>query len=749
MDDSMIRGSGGMGKAPTEEQHTPVEAPDTLHSVAYARIIDLLSEGECEMFENGLQDIYLDETPLQNPDGSFNFKNVYVDIRSGTQYQEPLDSFPEVESETAVGVLLETTTPWTHNFTNTALTGVRVRLAVAALSEVDPETDDTNGYVVEFAIDLSVDGGGYTEILRDEFNGKASSPYERSYVIVLPEATTNWLLRVRRITPEANTQYIQDQTSVVSYTELIRANLRMPNSAVVGLRIDASQFRAIPTRAYRLKGRIIRVPANYDPITRIYTGSWDGTFKVAWTNNPAWIYFDMATNYRYGLGRFLADAQVDKWSLYQIGQYCDELVDDGLGGSEPRFTCDLYLQKQADAYKVMQDLASVFRGISFWAAGKIMAIADRPADPVYTFNNSNVINGRFSYQGSSRQARHTVALVSWGDPSDFGRGKVEYVPDEDGIARYGIQQLSMTAIGASSQGQAHRCGVWALLSERLETNTVTFGVGLDGTIPQPGHIIRIADRLRDAARRGGRVRAATTSVITPDVMPTVAVGFNLTVILPTGISQTRPVSAVGASTITVSPAFDAAPVTDAAWIIESEEAPASLWKVLGVTEEANEKSIAFSVLAIVHDPAKFEASDFGITIQPQDPAQKPSRVQAAPATVTLTTRTVYDGPTARNVLSVAWDQVPTALRYEISLRRNLEEWTPLVRVRGTLYEVPNVLPGDWIASVKAIGYTGIASQPRVSATLTIGALQQSEVLTDFTTGEVLVDFETGNVLNSL
>jgi len=738
---------GSTGKMGGGEQHTPVEAPDTLHSTAFARIIDLISEGECLGFENGLQDVYLDWTPVQNADLTYNFKNVSFDYRTGTQAQEPLPNFPETESETAVGVLVETDTPWTHNFTNLSITGVRIRLIVPALSEIDGETGDTNGYKIEYAIDLAVDGGPYLEILSNAFAGKASSPFERSHAIDLPVAATNWLIRVRRITPESDSNLIQDDMSVASYTELVRANLRMPNSFIAGLVVDASQFRSIPVRAYRPYGRIIRVPSNYNPLTRVYTGTWDGTFQSAWTDNPAWIYYDMATNFRYGLGRFITDADIDKWSLYQIAQYCDEMVDDGLGGTEPRFTCNLYMQKSADAYKVMQDLASVFRGISYWAAGQIYAVADWPQDPIYSYTNANVVDGKFAYQGSSRQARKTVALVEWSDPLDFGRGKTHYVPYEDGIARYGIQPLNITAIGATSLGQAERCGRWALLSCNLEVNTVSFTVGLDGAIPQPGKVVRVQDRLRAAgARRGGRVRTATTSVITPDSMPSASIGNSLTVVLPTGLTQTRPVSAVGASTITVSPAFSAAPVAGAAWIIETSLDTSQLFRVIGVKEE---EGLKYTIVAVQHNPDKFDESDFGIVVQPQTQSTSaPRKTIAPPASVTVENAKVADGPVERNVVSASWETVTGAVAYEVSFKRSLGNWSEPIRVRAPQYDLENAPPGDYRFRVKSITATGLASLERLSDTTAVARIPVPEILVSDSTSAIMMSEDGTQVLYS-
>ncbi len=708
------------GKSAADSARTPVEAPDTLRSIAYAEIVDLLSEGEIEGLEGGLQGIAYSETVLQNADESFNFKNVTVDFRSGTQDQEPLPGEPVVASETGVGVELEEGTPWIHAFVNLNLTGLRVRLSVNALSKVDPENGDTNGHYINYAIDLSTDGGAYIEIFNGAFSGKASSTYERSHTIDLPEATdTGWLLRVRRITPNSTSQYIQDDTNIVSFTELIHANLRYVNSAVVRTKIDASQFNSIPSRAFYGKWRKIRIPSNYDPITLIYTGAWDGTFQVAWTCNPAWIYYDMATHPRYGLGRFVDESRVDKWSLYAIAQYCDELVDDGKGGMEPRFACHVYFQARADAYKVLQDLASVFRGIAYWAGGMIVTNCDMPGDPVYTYTNANIVGGKFNYQGTSRKARHSVALVQWSDPQDFGRGKIEYVPDEESIARYGIRPLNITGIGCQSQGQAHRMGKWALFSEKLETQTVTFPVALDGVIALPGQDILIADEKRAGERTGGRISASTTTVITVDAMPTVDPGDTLTVILPSGLAQTRPVTAKNAplKTITVSPAFDAAPVVGAAWVVQRTELEAQLFRVISVGEQ---DGIIFNITGLQKNASKFGAVEENLAIQVPDISNNPSRVSVAPTTITLSSYEKIQANLPNVVLVVEWDMPDGALSYNVSVKCDQGDWTPAAVVLTGRWELENAAPGSYVARVQSVGFGGITSPQRLSDPFVLG-----------------------------
>lgn len=337
MTDLTLAGSKGGGSKPRPS----VEAPDSLQSTAYARILDLVSEGEIVGLKNDKRSVFLDETPLANADGSLNFSGVTLDTRNGSQDQTHIPGFPAVENESPVSVELRSDQPWTKSYSNLQLSAVRVRLAVTRLSQTNTSNGDTNGYTVQYAIDLSTDGGAFVQVLAAAFSGKTTTKYERSHRVDLPPAKSGWTLRVRRITPNSTSGAIADTTTVESSTEVIDAKLRYPGSALIGLQFDAAQFQSIPSRSFELRGRIIKVPSNYDPQTRVYSGVWDGTFKSAWTDNPAWIYYDLLLHQRYGLGHLLNAGQVDKWELYRIGQYCDQPVSDGKGGTEPRFTCNL------------------------------------------------------------------------------------------------------------------------------------------------------------------------------------------------------------------------------------------------------------------------------------------------------------------------------------------------------------------------------------------------------------------------
>lgn len=728
-------GGGGGGSAPA-----PVELPDSLHSTAFAQILDLVSEGEIHGLVNGAQSIFLNGTPLVNADMSPNFEGVEYHERHGTQTQDVIPGFPSSQAEVAVSVELQAGSPWTRTITNRALSAVRVRLGVPALSKLQ-DNGDLIGYRIDYVVELQTAGGAFVPVVSTAFDGKTTSAYERSHRIDLPPTPTNWVVRIRRLTAQANSAKIQDTTVVHSITTVIDQKLRYPMSALIGLRLDARQFSSLPSRAYHMRGRIIRVPSNYDPVARTYAGLWDGTFQLAYTNNPAWIYLDLATNDRYGLGELIPLASIDKWSLYRIGVYCDDRVDDGKGGTEPRFTCNLYLQSRADAWKVLQDLASVFRGISYYASGTVFASADIPADPAYTFTQANVIDGRFEYQGSPRGSRATVALVSWIDLTANGAQKVESVEDRAGIARYGLRQIELVAFGCTSQAQAQRAGKWALLSARLETDTVTFGVGLDGMVVMPGQVIRIADSARSGLRVGGRIRSATESVITTDADLVARGGDRLTVNLPSGRSETRTLTtAVGKRfsidrtdirigsrkrdhtidhtglrsttvTLTVSPPFSAAPSPGAIWTLESSSLYAQTFRVIGVSERegSSDGAKTFTLSAVQHEAGKFTAVDFGTIIEQRPISVIPPAVMPAPASVTISAYHVISQGIAAHNARIEWPAVVNAVAYEVQWRRDNGEWVTMNRTGSTSVEITGIYAGTYLARVRALNALDSAS----------------------------------------
>ncbi|MBR8401458.1 DUF1983 domain-containing protein [Burkholderia cenocepacia] len=690
------------------------ESPDSLHSSARAKALDAISEGPIVGLVKGMQSVFLEGTPIQNADGSVNVQNYSVDVRTGTLDQDFMPGFPAVERESAVGVPLTSDAPWVRQVQNTQLTAVRIRFGVPALQKSDPATG-VFGYRVEYAIDLSVDGGSYAQVLSSAFDGKTTSLYERSHRIELPRATTGWLVRVRRITPNAHSSLIADTVNIEAITEVIDRKLRYPMTALVGMTFDARSFSQVPVRSYHIRGLIVRVPSNYDPETRTYSGAWDGTFKPAWTNNPAWIFYDLLLNDRYGLGKTVDASMIDKWGLYEIARYCDVMVSDGRGGVEPRFTCNCVIQSAADAYKVLQDIASVFRGISYWGPGAVVASADMPSDPVYVYTAANVIDGAFRYVGSERKTRYTVALVSYNDPSNQYKQAVEYVPDDDGIARYGVIKTQVTAFGCTSQAQAHRLGRWLLLTSRYESGTVSFKVGMDGVLVGPGQVIAIADPRKAGRRIGGRIRSVAGTVVTLDKAPTVAPGDRFTAILPSGVAQYRAVKSVDGDVLTLADRFDADPVPGAVWMLENAEVAAQLYRVVSVQEGDDDGLLEYTITATMHEPGKYAAIDDGAQIQQRPVTVVPPSVQAPPTDVRVTTYSAIDQGISKTTMVIAWDAADNAVTYLPEWRKDNGEWVSVPRTGGLQVEVPGIYQGRYVARVRAQNVMGVTSLPAISA----------------------------------
>ncbi|MBP1314533.1 phage tail protein [Herbaspirillum sp. 1130] len=704
-------GYGGGGKSGSEG-HAAEEAPDSLKSISYAKVIDLVSEGPVVGLVNGAQSIFLNETPLQNADGSYNFSGFQWEFRPGTQFQSYIPGFPEVANELAASSELRSDTPWTRSITNLQLSGLRVRLSVPGLSQTDSSNGDVKGYRVEYVIELSTDGGAFQVVVSSAFDGKTTSKYSRSHRFNLPRATVSgWRVRVRRLTPNANSARIVDTTMVESYTELIDAKLRYPMSALMALMVDASQFQSVPSRAYLMKLRIIAVPSNYDPDARTYSGLWDGTWKPAWTDNPVWIYYDLVLHKRYGAGKRVDASQIDKWELYRIARYCDELVPDGKGGYEPRFACNVYIQKEAAAYRVLQDLASIFRGIVYWGGGKMMTSADMPGEPMYVYTAANVVDGKFTRVGSSRRTRYTTALVSWNDPTDFYRAKNEYVEDAIGIERYGFRPLELTAFGCTSQGQAQRAGRWALATSRLETETITFQVGMEGAIAAPGQIVRVADPKKMGRRNGGRIRAVNGRTITLDKAPTVSPGDTFTVIMPTAVSEDRLVESVDGDDVTVTVAFSSNPEPQSIWYVGSVDLVAPTYKVMSVTQK---DGLIFEITALQHEPGKFDYVEQGTLIGDRPTSVVPMRFQPPPTNVRLSTYTTSTKGASITTLVIAWDAAVRASEYQIEWRRDNGEWYALPRTGGLSAEVPGIYAGAYQVRVRAFNSIDVGSAVALS-----------------------------------
>lgn len=700
------------------------EDRDSLHSTSYARIVDLLSEGEIVGPVDGLKSVYFDETPVLSSDGTANFSGYDIQFRSGTQDQDPVSGFPASESTTSVGVEIKASTPWNHTFTNTELDAVRITLAVGGLQKVNQKNGNITGYRVDYTIELSSNGGPYSTVVSSAFDGKTTSTYARSHRIDLPSGGAPWTVRVSRSTADSSTNYISDTTLVQAYTEIIDAKLRYPMSALAAIKIDASQFSSIPTRAYHLKGRIIRVPSNYDADRRTYTGTWDGTFKTAYSNNPAWVFYDILTNDRYGLGDVLDAGYIDKWSLYEIGQYCDESVPTGVGSTtEPRFTCNCYLQSAADATAVLSDLATVFRGIVYWGNGSAIPVADMPRDPSYTYTAANVIDGKFQYQGSARSTRYTVCYVSYNDPDDMYNTKVEAVEDADGIARYGIVATSITAFACSSRSQAHRLGLWALLTSQRETRSVTFSVGLDGAIATPGQVIRIADPAIAGKRIGGRLHAVnSTTQVVVDKNDAIVVGDTLICTLPSGKTESRAVSAVDGTTITVGTAFSAAPEPESIWAVVNPDLQTQTFRVVSVTEGDGS---TFDIAAIQNEQSKYAAVDYGSALSDTIITSVPESSVSAPSDLKITSNEVVEQGISSTTVTLSWTkpEVTGGVGYYIlEWKRDNSDWITVSQVASCSYDITNAYSGTYQFRIRATNTIGIKSPWEASGAVAIDGL---------------------------
>lgn len=693
-------------KGGSSSSRTPTEQPDDLQSVAKAKILVALGEGE---FAGQLtaKDIYLDGTALENADGSQNFSGVTWEFRAGTQAQKYIQGIPGTENEINVGTEVSSATAWTRTFTNTQLSAVRLRLKWPSLFKQEDD-GDLVGYSVNYAIDLQTDGGTWQTVLNTSVTGKTTSGYERSHRIDLPQAGSTWTIRLRKITSDANSAKIGDTMMLQSFTEVIDAKLRYPNTALLYIEFDSSQFNgSIPQISCEPRGRVIRVPDTYDPETRTYSGTWAGTFKWAWTDNPAWIFYDLVVSDRFGLGDRLTTANIDKWTLYQVAQYCDQMVPDGKGGSgtEPRYTCNVYIQERNDAYTVLRDFAAIFRGMTYWGDDQIVALADMPRDVDFTYTHANVIDGRFTYSSSTTKNRYTNALVSWSDPDNAYSDAMEPVFEQALVARYGFNQLEITAIGCTRQSEANRKGRWGLLTNNKD-RVVTFNVGEDGNIPQPGYVIAVADRNLSGRDLGGRISAVNGRVLTLDRAPDASAADRMIVNLPSGVSQSRTIQSITGNKVTVTTAYSETPVAEAVWVIESDELYAQQYRVITVTDNNDG---TFTIVGANHDPDKFDRIDTGAIIDQRPVSVIPPGNQSPPANIVISSFSVVQQNISVETMRVSWDQAQNAIAYEAQWRRKDGNWVNVPRSSTTSFDVPGIYAGRYLVRVRAINAAEISS----------------------------------------
>jgi hypothetical protein len=695
-------GGGGFGKGGGGgAARTPTTATDGLDSRQYANLIDLISEGEIAGLKDGLKSIYLDNTPLQNPDGTYNFENVTVYTREGTQSQEAIPLADAIEDERSVNVVVRSDGAVTRTITDSQTDAVRITISVPRLEFITNE-GDTVGESFRLQVQIQYNGGGFSTVIDHTASGRTGDLYQESYLVNL-SGTFPVDVRMVRISADSNDLRRSNEFTWTSYTEIIYSRLAYPNSALVGIRIDAEQFNSIPQRSYLIRGIKVRIPSNatvYQSTGSLaYAGIWNGTFGAAqWCSDPAWILWDLLSSTRYGLGEHLDIAQLDKWSFFAASQYCSEFVPDGFGSYEPRFSCNVNIQTSEEAYKLINDMCSVFRAMPYWAVGSLTVSQDKPVDSSYLFTLANVTEEGFSYSGSSLKTRPNVAVVSYMDLS-LRDITYEVVEDAEAIAKYGVVKTELSAFATTSRGQAHRIGEWLLYSERYEGETVTFATSMDaGVIVRPGQVISIADPVKAGARRGGRISSATTTALTVDDATGLTTPGTISAVLPAGTVELRTVQSIAGNVITVTSAFSTAPGANSVWVYETTNIQTSTWRVLGIAEQDGSK---YAITALSYNSSKYNYVELDQPLQQRDITDL-NIVPAAPNNLTAV-ELLYDaGGIAKSKLVVDWDSVEGVQQYRIRWRQRNGNFTDL-RIQRLDFEILDNTPGVYEIEVYSVG----------------------------------------------
>ncbi|HHF8094006.1 TPA: DUF1983 domain-containing protein [Escherichia coli] len=710
-------------KGGSQKQHTPVEQPDSAQSMARCRMLLALGEGE---FAGGLDAtrIFLDGTPLGNPDGTMNFENVSWDFRPGTQTQTPIPGFPAVENETTVGVSLTKATPWTRALSNTQIDAVLVRIGIPGLQQQENDGDIV-GTTVQYHIDLAVDGGAYSTVMTKTVTEKLSSLYELTHRINLPKASTGWQIRVVRDTDDSTSQMLQNKTQVQAITEVIDARLRYPHTALLYVSFNAKSFNNIPKISCMPKGRIIRIPSNYDPIARTYSGTWDGTFKWGWTNNPAWIWFDVLTEPRFGLGRRVTPEMLDKWEIYRIAQRCDQKVPDGKGGSgtEPRFMFDVYIQSQADAWQVIKDIAAGFNGMTFWGNNMFNVVSDMPADTtkLQILTRASVV-GKPVYSSGSEKNRFSSALINFSDPDNHYQDRTTAVMFPELVRQFKFKQTQITAIGCTRESEAQRRGGWAVYSNSLD-RIITLQTGLDGFVFVPGTVFAFADERLSGRVYGGRITGynAGLKAVTIDRGTSAVAGDTLMIRTQGGTVESRVIQAVNGTQLILSTPFTAAPLPNAVFVIDAGQLRLQYFRVTNLKFDDEENT--FTITGAEYNASKYDAVDNNARLDTPPISLIPTGLVNQPTNIVVSSYDAVRQGQRVATLTASWDAPvdkngkPQAdvIAYRVQWKRGDNEWVNVPETGLRNIEVPGIFEGDYLVRVRAINSGGASSLWATSA----------------------------------
>lgn len=705
---NMITGSKGGSSKP----HTPVEMEDNLISINRIRILLAVSDGEVDP-DFSLKDLYFDDVPVMNQDGSLNFQNVKAEFRPGSQTQDYIQGFTDTASEITVARDLTAATPYIISVTNKNLSAIRIKILMPR-GFTQEDNGDLTGVRVEYAVDMAIDGAEYNEVLHDVIEGKTMSGYDRSRRIDLPAFNERVLLRVRRITVDSVSSKVTDLIKMQSYAEVVDAKFRYPLTGLVYVEFDSELFpNALPNISIKKKWKIINVPSNYDPISRTYSGSWDGTWKKAWSNNPAFVLYDLITNQRYGLDQRELGIALDKWSIYECAQYCDQMVPDGKGGTEPRYLCDVVIQSQVEAYQLVRDICSIFRGMSFWNGESLSIVIDKPRDASYIFTNDNVVNGEFTYTFASEKSMYTQCNVTFDDEQNMYQQDVEGVFETEAALRFGYNSTSITAIGCTRRSEANRRGRW-ILKTNVKSTTVNFATGLEGMIPTVGDVIVVSDNFWSSAltlNLSGRLMEVNgLQVFTPFKVDARA-GDRILVNKPDGKPVGRTIARVSddGKTLTLNTTFGFDVQPDTIFAIERTDIAQQRYVVTGITKGDGDEEFTYNITAVEYDPNKYDEIDYGVNIDDRPTSIVQPDVLPAPENVKIESYSRVVQGASVETMHVSWDKVEYASLYEMQWRKDNGNWNNTPRTANKETEVEGIYAGNYHVRVRSVAANGSSS----------------------------------------